>query len=119
MNWLFGTLFPIAHAASTFGASADSASDDCTKPGSLKLCNPLGVSSISGALDSILTFLIYICVPVAAIMVLYGGFQILTAGGNENMFTTGRKTITYAVVGLGIILIAKGATLILKQFLGG
>ena len=52
-------------------------------------------------------------------MVIYGGFQILTAGGTPEKFTTGRKTILYAVIGYGIIIISKGVTLILKQLLGG
>lgn len=39
----------------------------------------------------------------AVIMVMVGGFMMITAGGDSGKLSTGRKTITYAVVGLIII----------------
>jgi hypothetical protein len=87
----------------------------------LKLDNPLGsqgVTTIPGLVDKIIDFLIQLSAPVVTIMILVGAFKMLTAGGNTDKFKEGKKTITYAVIGLAIILISKGITSIVKDFLG-
>ncbi|MDP3947499.1 MAG: hypothetical protein Q8Q41_02305 [bacterium] len=109
MNWLLEKLVLTVSAQSRSGGSV----------GGIRLENPLASDTITGVLDSILTYLIIIGAPIVAIMVIYGGFQILTAGGDPEKFKTGGKTILYAAVGYGIIIISKGVTLILKQLLGG
>lgn len=55
-----------------------------------------------------------IAYPVAAIMILYGAFQILTSAGNEQKYKAGRKTILYALGGFIIILLAQGLVAILE-----
>lgn len=45
---------------------------------------------------------------IAVILGLWGGFQIMTAAGNEDKVASGRKTMTYAVIGLVIIFVAWG-----------
>ncbi|MFC1810820.1 PKD domain-containing protein [Patescibacteria group bacterium] len=42
----------------------------------------------------------------AIIMIIYGGFMYLTAAGAEEKTTKGRKSVTYAIVGIVIILIS-------------
>lgn len=84
----------------------------------INLQNPLGAGSIPALLDKIADYLIYIGAPILAIMILWGGFQILTAAGEPEKFKTGRTTIIYAAVGYGIILISKGITLIIKELFG-
>jgi|SRR3989344_1267119 len=112
MDWLFQKLILITYAQqSGFGGRGTG--------GGIRIPNPLKADTITGVLDSIMTYLIMVGAPIVAIMVIYGGFQILTAGGTPEKFTTGRKTILYAVIGYGIIIISKGVTLILKQLLGG
>jgi hypothetical protein len=51
-------------------------------------------------------------------MVLIGGFQIMTAGGNEEKVKEGKSTIKWAVIGYIIILLANGLVLIIKSVLG-
>ena len=112
MDWLFQKLILITYAQqSGFGGRGTG--------GGIRISNPLKADTIIGVWDSITTYLIYTGGFVVAIVVIYGGFQILTAGGQPEKFTTGRKTILYAVIGYGIIIISKGVTLILKQLLGG
>lgn len=43
---------------------------------------------------------------VAIIMVIYGGFMYVTAAGEEEKTTKGKKSVTYAMVGIVIILIS-------------
>jgi len=45
---------------------------------------------------------------LVVILILYGGFVWLTAGGNEDKVATAKKIITSGVVGLVIILAAWG-----------
>lgn len=75
------------------------------------LCN----TTISEIVDRIVNFLILIGGPIAAIMVLWGGFQIMTAAGDPEKFATGRKTILYAAIGFVVILAAKGVVGFVKS----
>lgn len=86
----------------------------------IKLTDPLGGSeSFVSVANNVAAFLLVdIAVPLTVIMVLVGAFQIITAGGNPEKFSQGRKTITYAAVGLACAIIAGGATTLIKSFLG-
>ena len=42
----------------------------------------------------------------AIIMIIYGGFMYVTAAGAEEKTTKGKKSVTYAIVGIVIILIS-------------
>ena len=86
--------------------------------GGPELVNPLGTTSIVQIINNVLNYLIYISVPILAIMILVGGFQILTARDNPEKIGSGRKTIMYAVVGFTIILISKGVALIILKIMG-
>lgn len=81
--------------------------------GGLSIKNPLGTENIITLISRVLDYLIYISVPILALMILIGGFQILTARGESKQIIDGRKTITWAVVGFLLILISKGIALIL------
>ena len=83
--------------------------------GGITLRDPIGTGSIAVLLGRIIDFLIYVGAPILAIMVLWGGFQILTAAGEPEKFKTGQKTIIYAVVGYGIILISKGVEFVIRD----
>ncbi len=82
------------------------------------LSNPLNTTDITEVLNRIFDFLIIIGAPLLAILIIIGGFQILTAAGNPEKINTGRKTILYAAIGYAIILCAKGVIYIIKQILG-
>jgi type IV secretory pathway VirB2 component (pilin) len=43
---------------------------------------------------------------VAVIMIIYGGFMYVTAGGQEEQTTKGKKSIMYAIIGIVVILIS-------------
>ncbi len=80
--------------------------------------NPLKYNTISDLINGILGYLVIIAAPICALFVLIGGFQLLTAAGNVEKVTTGRRTIIYAAVGYGIILISYGLSAIIKDILG-
>ena len=84
----------------------------------LTLPNPVGVSTFPQVIANITQFLVYIAIPLTAIMVLVGGFQMITAGGDPEKFSKGRKTLMYAAIGFAIVLLASGIAAIIQNFLG-
>jgi hypothetical protein len=89
------------------------------------LCDPLGTNcqpggeSFASIATNVTQFLVEdIAIPLVVIMVLVGAFQIMTSGGDPEKFSTGRNTVTYAVIGFGIALIGLGIVSIIKSFLG-
>lgn len=56
-----------------------------------------------------------IVLGVAVIFIMYGGFMIAKAGGNESEYKKGKDAVIYAVVGLLIVVAAKA---IVDGFLG-
>ena len=80
--------------------------------GPVKISNPLGVNTFVEAISKILDYLIYISIPILALMILWGGFQILTAREAPEKIKNGKTTIMWAVVGFIIVLASKGMALI-------
>ncbi len=117
----FTVLAMILAAFSILPANAVLADEGGTNPPCPpnELCNPLGeTDTVMELIDKIIAALRdYIAPPIVALMVLYGAFQILFAGGEPEKFATGRKTILYAAIGYAIILIASGISLIIKSVL--
>jgi hypothetical protein len=88
-------------------------------PGFFTICT--GTGSDSGfvcILNRILNTLLIISTPIVAILVVIGGIQIMTAAGNTEKITKGKQTITYAVIGFAIILLATSVVPVLKSLLG-
>lgn len=87
--------------------------------GGVSLPNPLENDSIMGVLNSIIDALRVIAAPIVALAVLWGAFQMLFAGGSEEKFSQGKKTILYAIVGYVIILLADLIASLIQNVLGG
>jgi Type IV secretion system pilin len=83
------------------------------------LHQPFPGDSLITIIDKVSSALIVIATPVVALMVLVGGFQIMTAGGNEEKVKSGKDTIMNAVIGFAIILLAKGAAKIVISLVSG
>ena len=83
------------------------------------ITNPLGVNTFWDLLNVITSWLIYIGAPIATGMIIFAGFQYMSAGGDENKIKQASNTLTYAIVGFIIILVAKGLALAIKDLLGG
>ncbi len=87
----------------------------------ITLSNPLGgnCNDLTCPAQAIINFLFTIAIPLCGIMVLVGGFQMLTAAGDPAKFSNGRKTILYAVAGFAVVLIAGGVATLIRNTLGG
>jgi len=91
---------------------------NCTDASSSALCQqvnsqssqkqPTNVIYGSGGIINVATNLIALIAGMAAIIIIIiGGIKYTTSGGNAEKIQAAKKTITYAVIGLVIIVIAK------------
>jgi FtsH-binding integral membrane protein len=68
---------------------------------------PCTFCNIFALIDNILDFVIFnILLPVAALILIIGGFFLLIAGGNPEQFNRAKSILTAAVIGLVIIFVA-------------
>jgi len=82
----------------------------------LTIDNPQDVNS--KILCPIAGYMFYILIGLSTIMILYAGFQYITAGGDSEKVGDATKTITYAAVGIAVALIAKAFPNIVASILG-
>ncbi|MFH1170964.1 MAG: pilin [bacterium] len=66
----------------------------------------LGTSDLKSTVINIINWILGLLGIIAVIMILYAGFQWMTAGGNEDKVGSAKKIISAAIVGLIIILLS-------------
>ncbi|MFA5051536.1 MAG: hypothetical protein WC544_00555 [Patescibacteria group bacterium] len=66
----------------------------------------LGTADLESTVIKIVQWVLGFLGLVAVIMILIGGFQWMTAGGNEEKVAGAKKIISAAVIGLIVILLA-------------
>lgn len=95
--------------------------DTAVKTQSITLPNPLGATkTIPELIGKIVDWLILISsIAVLPFMIIWGAYQLLMAGGNPDKVIEGRHTITWAVVGYGLLLLSKGIEFIIQDVLTG
>lgn len=117
-------IFNLAHGSApafpsgTSGSGGQAPASESTYNQTIKINNPLKSNDISELINRIVNWLLVIGAPILALMIIIGAFQILTAAGNAEQVTLGRKTITYAVVGYILLLISTGITKIIADLFG-
>ena len=107
----------------TTGAGID---DECIKgqtvggegSGATNTTNAWGLCC---ALDGVYTatdWVFVVLIAVVAILIIWGAFTIVTAGGAPEKVSSGRNYIVYALIGLAVALLAKALPSIVKALLG-
>ena len=82
---------------------------------------PIEVATIQGfecLVRIALNFAVRLAGIVAFIMLLIGGFQYLTSGGNPKAKESAQKTLTYAILGLALLLGGWLILLFIQEFTG-
>ncbi|MEX2033538.1 MAG: pilin [Candidatus Colwellbacteria bacterium] len=101
------------------GGSDDTGGSQDSNGKKILIQNPLKAGTVPEILDTVANFLFTIALAFVTIMVLWGGFQILTAAGNPTQIDKGKKTLLYAVIGTVVILVAGGIANLTSNILGG
>jgi len=73
---------------------------------SLQITNPLRADTFTKLFVLIANWVAGIVATFAILVVMIGGIQYMTSGGDEKKIGQARKTVTYAVVGLTIALLS-------------
>lgn len=71
--------------------------------------NPLGTNDVQEIINNVLNALLGIAGTIAVAMIVYGGILYMISGDNKELHERAIKTLTRAVIGLIIIMIAGAA----------
>ncbi len=75
----------------------------------------LGTAGLQSTVIKIIQWALGLLGLVAVIMILIGGFQWMTAGGNEEKVASAKKIISAAVIGLIVVLLAWAIVIFVVQ----
>ena len=96
-RWLVSALIVFIFLPSTILA-ANQGLVPCTGANTCNFCSLLQL------IQNVITFLLQIAVPVGVLVLMFGGFQMVTAAGNTKQVQEGQKLMTQAAVGFVIML---------------
>ncbi len=72
-----------------------------------QIVSPIGATSIPAFIQGVLDQALPIVLAVAIIFIMYGGFLIASAGGNDGKYSKGKSAVMWAVIGLLLVVAAK------------
>ena len=78
---------------------------------------PFGPSDFGELIDTVVKWALNIAIPIAMIIIIWSGIQMLLARGVPAKFASASKTLWYAVLGLAVIFIGKGFITLVKSIL--
>lgn len=84
---------------------------------SLNFTNPLAAEDFNELLDVIQTWLFFLALPIAVIVIVISGIIMMAARGDPARFTRGKKMLLWAVVGLAVILIGDGFLYLIESII--
>ena len=102
-----------------FAAAAALAQTPGPCPPKCTITSPIQSTSFEQIVDSFVKYANMLLIPLSTLMVLIAGFFYMTAGGNPEKIKTAHRTLTWAVIGIALVLLAQTAQLIIKSALGG
>ena len=62
---------------------------------------------VGGPVSTVTNLLSFVVGGASVIMIIFGGFKFITSGGNADKTKAATKTITYALVGLAVVVMAQ------------
>ena len=85
---------------------------------SAQLTNPLQWDTVEDLIKAIATFLRNLALAVTPIIIIVAGYYFVTSMGDPARITSARKMVLYAMIGLGIILVAEAIVVLIKTVIG-
>jgi hypothetical protein len=71
-----------------------------------KLPNPLGISDVYQVIGLVIRLLTGVAGSIAMLGIVYGGFELITSGGDSKKVQKGKDVLTWSLLGLGLMLTA-------------
>jgi len=99
------------------GTGDDSGSGAGSGGTTVWILNPLKIDTIQGLIDLVLNWLLMIAIPLSTIVILYGAMLFMIYGSVPAKRKKARDVILYAVIGIVILLLAKGISYSIMSFL--
>lgn len=65
-----------------------------------------GAGSFGTLIRNITTYVLGLVGPIAVLISLWAAFLLMTAAGNPQKITAGRQTLTWAVIGLAVVILS-------------
>ena len=86
----------------------------------LEIPQPTGfrITNIGRVISSVFGFLLIVAGLLAFAMLIIGGIQMITSGGDKAGLETARNRIVHAIIGLIVVFSAWAITILLQNFLG-
>jgi hypothetical protein len=112
---------PAPGTPGSVGATPVVPNGNCTGPTpdpNYCLYNPLPVNSLGDTLLLIMRAFLGVIGVWAVAFIVIGGFRLVVSGGNEEMVTAAKKTITWAILGLVLALLSFSIIAIIQNLLG-
>lgn len=81
--------------------------------------SPAGLfDNLGNLISSIIQLMITAGAVLCIIFIIVGGFKFITAAGDEKSIASAKATLTYAIIGLIVILLAFIIVQVVQYFLG-
>lgn len=80
--------------------------------------NPLGSSDFNQLIGKLTDALRNLAIPVGVVMILWAGFNYLTAAGNPTKIQRANKILLYTAIGLAVVFIGGGFVDLIKSIIG-
>ena len=80
--------------------------------------NPIQTDTFKDAVDKVVNLIFRAAIVIAPLMIVVGGFFIVTATGNAEQINKGKKIILWTIVGFVIVLLARGISDLIEIIIG-
>lgn len=80
------------------------------QPSDLNLPSDAPKNITAGTMDSILGIFYFFAGVVAVIVIIVGGIRYVTSNGDSSQIQSAKNTVTYAVIGLLVVIFAAAIT---------
>jgi hypothetical protein len=68
--------------------------------------NEEGIGGIIKIVQDATWLFVFISTPIAVVIAVFGGYKMLVSAGNEKLYKSGLETLTYAGIGLVVIILS-------------
>ena len=84
----------------------------------IEISNPLNATTVVDLIDGIINYIWLLGIVAAPLVIIIGGFMLLTSGGSPTKLEQAKKVMLYGIIGFAIILTVKGLIALIKGVLG-